>query len=400
MPFPSYCTSFADLVLPKELDFPIAEYHRRLQAVHDAMAARGLDLVIIGAIADICWLTGFQTPSAGTFAALLVPSGRAPVLHAIDHEYACAAYTSWLTDIRTFAWYEPDTGERQHVAMIAELLPAKGTLAIDGKAPIGRERLTTLIGRDRPGLVIGDASGVVTQIRRVKSPLEIAAMCESGRISRVALADTIAALRSGMTDSDIAAILHQRVIAEGAEFSSMGPFVATGLRSSLIHTTWKRRPIERGDLIFLEVGPAYKRYNAPMMRTAVIGPPSRLAERLTAAVEDTVHRLLTTIRAGRTGHDIAIEAAKGFAPVRDEIFFQGAFGYTVGLALPPDWAEGSTPFIAEGIHEPMVAGMTLHLPVAARVVGQGGVALSETILVTDQGCESLTAPTRALAVVA
>jgi Xaa-Pro dipeptidase len=136
-----------------------------------------------------------------------------------------------------------------------------------------------------------------------------------------------------------------------------------------------------------------------MMRTAIMGQPSKTAERLTAAVEATLAILFETIRAGRTGHEIAVAAARGFAPVKDEIFFQGAFGYSVGLALPPDWAEGSTPFIAEGTDEPLVAGMTLHLPVAARIVGFGGVALSETILVTESGCESLTAESRKVVVV-
>jgi Xaa-Pro dipeptidase len=85
--------------------------------------------------------------------------------------------------------------------------------------------------------------------------------------------------------------------------------------------------------------------------------------------------------------------------VRDEVFFQGAFGYSVGLALPSDWAEGSTPFIADGVEEPLATGMTLHLPVAARVVGVGGVALSETVLVTETGCVSLTASERSLTVI-
>jgi Xaa-Pro dipeptidase len=71
----------------------------------------------------------------------------------------------------------------------------------------------------------------------------------------------------------------------------------------------------------------------------------------------------------------------------------------VGLALPSDWAEGSTPFIAYGVEEPLVAGMTLHLPVAARVVGFGGVALSETVLVTENGCVSLTGNERSLTVI-
>jgi Xaa-Pro aminopeptidase len=399
MPFPPYRVRFVGKDVPKELDFPEEEYQRRQAAVQEAMAREGFDLLIIGHAADICWLTGFQSPSSGTFAALIIPAKGTVVLHVIDHEYGCARYLSIAERIESFPWYEPEAGLDQHAKLVAEHLPSGGAqVGIDLKAPVRTAEIDGRLGPSR--IAWRDATGLVTQLRRAKSPLELAAMRESGRITRVALDDTLAALKPGLTDSGIAAILMRRMIEEGSEFPAMGPFVATGLRSSLIHTTWKRRPVREGEHVFLEPAAAYKRYNAPMMRTAIMGRPSKTAERLTAAVEATLALLLETIRAGRTGHEIATAAAKGFAPVADEIFFQGAFGYSVGLALPPDWAEGSTPFIAEGIDEPLVAGMTLHLPVAARIVGFGGVALSETVLVTEKGCESVTATSRRVVVVA
>lgn len=398
MRFPPYRTRFEGKDVPRELDFPEEEYSRRLAAVQRAMAASGLDLLVLGNLPDICWLTGFQTPSAGTFAALLVPAKGALALQVIDHEYGCARYVSTAERIESYPWFEPETGLAQHIGLISELIPAGGARAgIDARSPVRPEAIDARIGTGR--VVWTNATGLVTQLRRSKSPLELEAMRESGRITRVALDDTLAALKSGMTDSDVAAVLMRRLIEEGTEFPAMGPFVATGLRSSLIHTTWKRRPIEPGDHVFLEPAASYKRYNAPMMRTAVMGKPTKTAERLTAAVEATLAILFDAIKAGRTGHDVAVAAAKGFQPVADEIFFQGAFGYSVGLALPADWAENSTPFIAHGVDEPLAAGMTLHLPIAARIVGFGGVALSETVLVTETGCESLTAKSRKLVIV-
>ncbi|MFO1169477.1 MAG: Xaa-Pro peptidase family protein [Hyphomicrobiaceae bacterium] len=398
MRFPPYRTRFEGKDVPRELDFPAAEYAGRLAAVQAAMAKQGLDLLVLGNLPDICWLTGFQTPSAGTFAALLVPAKGAFTLQVIDHEYGCARYVSNAERIESYPWFEPEQGLAQHVGLIAGLLPPGGARAgIDAKAPVRPEVIDARLGAGR--IAWTNSTGLVTQLRRSKSPLELEAMRESGRITRVALNDTLLAIRPGMTDSDVAAILMRRLIEEGSEFPAMGPFVATGLRSSLIHTTWKRRPIEAGDHVFLEPAASYKRYNAPMMRTAVMGRPTNTTERLTAAVEATLAILFDTIKAGRTGHEIAVAAAKGFAPVTDEIFFQGAFGYSVGLALPSDWAENSTPFIAQGIEEPLAAGMTLHLPIAARIVGLGGVALSETVLVTETGCESLTAQNRELVVI-
>ena len=390
-----YAERLAGVALPSELDFDRGEYDRRLAVVRAAMAERGIDVLIVADLANICYLSGFQTPSAGTFATLFVSAGAPPVLQVIDHEHAYARYTCWLEDIRTFTWYRPDDGERQHMEILASLMPGPGArVAPERTARIPLHRLRELASRAGIRAEWGDASRLVNQARRVKSEAEIAAMRESGRIADTALARTIADIRPGMRDSDVAARLHAHMIAEGAEFVSMGPFVATGLRSSLAHTTWKRHPIADGEPIFLEVACPYRRYNSPMMRTAVMGEAGPVLNELAGAVSDTLAILLDTIRAGRTAHDVAVAAGRGLAPVRDRIYFQGAFGYTVGLGLPPDWAEGSTPFIAEGIEDELVVGMTYHLPVAARIAGVGGMAVSETVLVGENGCEVLTGSDR------
>lgn len=400
--FATYPECFAGITIEPELDFPIAEYHERLALTRSAMAADGLDMLILRSLANICYLCGFQTPSAGTFAALFIPATGRPILQLIDHEYACARYTSCIEDIRSYPWYLPEHGRELSRAILDELLPDDRSTFRIGYEPSAYALLPDLnrLAVARGALVQTiDAGNLVNQLRRIKSPAEIAALRESGRIAVDAIDFALDRLRADMTDNQLAALMHQKMIEAGCEFVNMGPFVATGVRSSLIHTTNKRRPITSGDPVFLELACPYKRYNAPVMRSAVVGGMTSTIERLVAAVEATLGRLLGTIRAGRTGHEVALEAAKGFASIRDDIYFQGAFGYTVGLGLPPNWAEDSTPFIAAGVEEPLLAGMTFHLPVAARIVGLGGVALSETVLVTESGCECLTADNRSFRVV-
>lgn len=394
MSYPPYAVRFDGADIAPELDFPVEEYAARLARTRRAMAADGVDILLVSNLANVCWLTGFQTPSSGTFACLFVPVSGSPVLQTIDHEYACARYTSWVPDVRTFAWYRPEDGVALHDGILGDLCGGKRGLRIATEAHHPVDPAVLQEAAAEMGATLVRADGLVNQVRRVKTAAELTAMRRSGAIAVAATEATLAEVRGGTTDSAVAARLNERMIAAGGEFVNMGPFVATGLRSSLIHTTWKRRPIARGDLVFLETAAPYKRYNAPVMRSAVVGPMTPLVDRLRAAVEATLAQLLESIRAGRSGHDVAVEATRCFRPVIDEIYFQGAFGYAVGLGLPPNWAEGSTPFIAEGIEEELVAGMTLHLPVAARVVGVGGVALSETVLVEEGGAASLTGATR------
>jgi Xaa-Pro dipeptidase len=163
----------------------------------------------------------------------------------------------------------------------------------------------------------------------------------------------------------------------------------------MVHTTFKRRPILSGEAVFVETASSIQRYTAPVMRSAFVGAPPAIVQRLRDGVERTLTLLLENIAPRRSAHDVARAASPGFDAIRGEIYFQGAYGYHVGLSLPPAWWEGLTPYIAEGIEAELQPGMVFHLPIAARIPGVCGVALSETVLVTETGCEPLTAPQRA-----
>ena len=42
------------------LHFPLSEYHRRIGLTRKAMAARGLDLIIVSDPSNMAWLTGYD----------------------------------------------------------------------------------------------------------------------------------------------------------------------------------------------------------------------------------------------------------------------------------------------------------------------------------------------------
>lgn len=234
MSFATYAERFAGRDVPRELDFPIEEYRRRIDRVRAEMRRLGLDLLLLGALPDICYLTGHQTPSAGSFACLLLPLEGDPVFQTIDHEYACARYLSWLDRIETFPWYDPERGLRQHEELIAEALQGRrgSRVGVDDKCPVPLPQLEAWAHSRGAQVEWVDAGPLVRQIRRIKSPAEIEAMRQSARITTAAIEEAAASVRPGMRDSDVAAVLMRRMIEEGSEFPSMGPFVATGLRSS------------------------------------------------------------------------------------------------------------------------------------------------------------------------
>lgn len=170
-----------------------------------------------------------------------------------------------------------------------------------------------------------------------------------------------------------------------------------GVGLERIHTSQKRMRIKSGDTVMMELGAFYHRYMSAVMHTVAVGKPSRDVERLVKASNDTLNLIQQAVKPGRTAHEVAIEVKKGLDDVREEAYSTGMFGYSVGLSFPPTWREG-TFMIAEGVHQPFLPGMTFLSPITLRLPGTVGIGFTETVAVTETGCELLTARDRTLAV--
>jgi len=74
-------------------------------------------------------------------------------------------------------------------------------------------------------------------------------------------------------------------------------------------------------------------------------------------------------------------------------------GYSVGINYPPDWGEGHIMSIWAGDERPLRAGMTFHLVPGLFELGKHLINISDTVLVTENGCERVTQFPRELFVV-
>jgi Xaa-Pro dipeptidase len=70
-------------------------------------------------------------------------------------------------------------------------------------------------------------------------------------------------------------------------------------------------------------------------------------------------------------------------------------GYAVGIGFPPSWSGGGTPRgLRRGSKMTLQTGMVFHLMSWLLRTGRGDSFLSDTIVVTDDGCEFLTTASR------
>lgn len=121
----------------------------------------------------------------------------------------------------------------------------------------------------------------------------------------------------------------------------MEPLVSSGPRSGLPHMTWRRRRLEVGDPVFLELAGSHARYHAALMRMVWIGGPPVEARRM---MDCSLHALEAALHEVRPGVpcSAAHEAAQR---VIDDGGYTAAFrkriGYSMGVAFAPDWGRAA-----------------------------------------------------------
>jgi Xaa-Pro aminopeptidase len=235
-----------------------------------------------------------------------------------------------------------------------------------------------------------DTTDLVAELRVVKTPLEIAYQRQAAAIVDVAMEATLAALRPGISEVEVAGLAAAALGAAGSEYAAIPPMVSSGPRSAMVHGMASRRVIGQGDVVCIELGAAVHRYHAIVMRTAVIGAaPKRVAD-----VYDCTRR----------GLEAAIDAAKPGAAADEPDDACNAvlaemdlvrrrchrIGYSIGVAYPPGWLEPM--MLVAGDEHVLTPGMSFSLEPNLTLHDEGfGIKAGETVLCTEDGAERLSA---------
>jgi len=175
----------------------------------------------------------------------------------------------------------------------------------------------------------------------------------------------------------------------GGEFVGMEPFVTSGPRSGVAHTTWKRRTVVPGDVVILETAACYNRYHAALYRTIFVGDVPALAEDMYKVCDEALSAAIEVLRPGNTCADVHAAAQAVIDRHGYTDGFRKRSGYSMGISFAPDWGEGNILSLYRGIDVPLQPGMVFHVPITLRDYAKFTVAVSDTIIVTEGAARPL-----------
>ncbi|EYR81232.1 MULTISPECIES: M24 family metallopeptidase [unclassified Shinella] len=356
------------------------EFASRVARVQAELKKDGFDAFLAFLPETVTYLTGFFTRGYSSFQFAIIPASGDPVVICRDvEEY-------YLDSTCVFPgramWNDSDDKSRVAASAITACLGDSPRLAVEmGAWTLSAARLSGLQAA-LPKSSWVDCSRLVSSMRLIKSPAEIAYQRKAAAAAEAGMRAGIETAKAGASERDMAAAICAAMILAGSD--SPGPGVlSSGERAFHLHGGYTDRVLQHGDIVQLETTPNHRRYHARFMRPMKVGG---------ATDEDmrTVEQLI-----GIQDEALAQVAPGVEATVPDRIYREGVLSaglretytnktfYSVGLLLEPNGGEPLE--AAPGCTWSFAPGMTFHTYVLAK-----GFGMSETIAITETGYERLT----------
>ncbi len=361
-----------------------SELERRRATIWSIVQKAGCDGCIVfgseGHAEPFRYLTNFVPALGDSWAILTGPQTAACVLN-FDWQLPEARQVSGID-----TWY----GIFDPLPTIVEILQAAKPKRI---AVVGLHRLPVtayeVLKTRLPDAAFVDIGADVAALRRIKSPLEIDMLREAARITDSAFDAVRPELRPGITEFEVCALLGYTVQSCGAEWA-FWPCVISGTTQPIMIRQPSERRLQVGDSVMIDIGAAYKGYQADATRTYVLGQPNAVQQRVWATVQRAYDAALALARPGtpcKALHEAAVKIIEdaGYRLVH-------RIGHGIGLATSFEWPSLNTET------GPLMAGMTICLEPGIYVPGAGNMKLEDDVLITESGCEVLTNSSRDTAV--
>lgn len=392
-----------------EQPFTPQEYAARRQRLRQALAAAELDAIYVTNPADLTWLTGYDMIwyHLENLTGLLVTAASDRTL--FFDGTAHTTIVSTTPEIGDVCWLQAGAVEaqcRQIATRLAACLPARARLALQpwAYAPHGRVHAALAAEVEATGAATADGSFLVEELQLVKSPAEIAVVRRAAEIADTAMAAARDAIADGVMETEIEGVLMAAMMKAGGGYPGIRTMVASGPRSGTHHSPAQHRRIRQGELVFIDFCGCLHRYHVNLNRTFSLGEPDRRWSELMTASAGCADAVMAEIRPGDPFSKVqqVADAYIDRAGLRPLVWFVG--GYTLGIAVPPDWC-GSHWFeprfdLGERTVTPgQVFNLENQFDVWEGWPGGSGAAWIESFLVTEDGLETLSALPRHLVAV-
>ena len=370
---------------------PRVDVAARIGRLRTLLETRGLDAAVLQTPANIAYLSGFQALIYSRPIYLVVTPGRVElVVPGLEEEHAGQADS---VDAVTVYYEHPEKGSPGENApdTLAALLLARGVrragLEFAG-APIAlRERL------EGDGVRAEDVSPELVRMRLLKDEGEIALMRQAAALARIGVMATLEAAAAGRSQLAIEAVGTNAILEAAPELTpeatiALLQFTTSGPETSLPHLITTTRRLGRPDLAIHSRQVAVDGERAELERTFAIGGMDAETRRVFEAAEEAQLAAIEAIRPGVPMREVDAAARRVIRAAGYGEYAIHRTGHGLGIEAH------EAPYVRWDVEDPLEEGMVVSIEPGIYVPGVRGARHSDTVVVTGDGHETITAAPR------
>lgn len=211
------------------LHFELSEFDARRERLIAKMAEEKLDAILLFARESMYWLTGYDTFGYCFFQTLVVKSDGSMMLLTRSADMRQARNTSTIENI--LVWVDrpnaDPTLDLKNLLSDLDLLGAKIGVEYDTHGMTGR--VARLLDNQLASFCqMIDASYLVSSLRLIKSPAEIAYARKAGRLADEALDAALELIKPGADEAAILSAMQGAVLAGGGDYPANEFIIGSG----------------------------------------------------------------------------------------------------------------------------------------------------------------------------
>ena len=208
-------------------------------------------------------------------------------------------WMTWIRDVR--AGHHPSTVRMAEniVDFALNALKEKGLEdrrgGLVGTRWLPHDFMTSLF-EALPKSKLEPANAVFESIRSIKSEVELDALRISAKYASIGLDTAFAKATPGLTEKELRAEAVYAMLKAGAD-STMAA-LTSGPRSGLKHGDPSERPIEEGDMPFVDICAPHQGYMSDVARTGVVGKANEQQKEILETALEMRNRVVEAVRPG------------------------------------------------------------------------------------------------------
>lgn len=231
----------------------------------------------------------------------------------------------------------------------------------------------------------------VEALRILKSEEEQKKLKKSASLGNQGFLYAKSLLKKGVTEKEIARALEIFWLTKGGEGLAFDPIIAFGENSSKPHHKPGKRPLSLGDTVLIDCGVVLDHYASDMTRTLFFGEPDPKMRAIYQAVLQAQKAALDCCSPGVPIIDLDQAARAVLLKAGFEKLFTHSLGHGIGLEThEPPWMRQNK--------NTLKPGMVITIEPGAYLADVGGVRIEDTVIITKEGHQNLTRPSKKITV--